>query len=315
MGLQQLQLFYMLTVAEEKSFSKAAEKLFISQPALSHCILRLEKQMGVKLFDRSTNPLSLTYAGVVFAQEAKQILELQHKLQTNMQDIADFKKGRLTIGISVFQSSLIFPLVLPKFHEKFPDIDIIPVEGNYTQLTDLAIRGITDLTFAATPLNIPRFKWEPLFSENVILMAPRSHYISKNASQFPPWTKIHLADLRKEPFILLHQGRRLRQIADQCFVNAGFQPRIIFESHIPETLYNLVGAGMGLSFGTDAFVRFASSNDKVTYFTLDEHLPSRTLSIIYLEGKYLPRAALEFITLTKEIFSKLSSCQPLSDVE
>lgn len=308
-----LQLQYMLRVAEEKSFSKAAGKLFISQPSLSHCIQRLEKQMGVQLFDRSTNPLSLTYAGEIFAEEAKHILAMQHKLQTHMQDIADFKKGRLTIGVSVYQSSLIFPMILPAFHEKFPEIEVIPMEGNFSQLEDFAIRGITDLTFATVPLNIPRFKWEPLFTENIVLMVPLSHHLSNNANKRPPWTEIQLSDLRNEPFILLSPGRRLRQLADQCFINAGFQPRIVFESHIPETIYNLVRAGMGLSFGTDMILQLGFSNDQVAYFTLAEHLPPRALSIVYQEGRYLPRAAFEFISLTKEIFTKRNAPPHASD--
>ena len=137
----------------------------------------------------------------------------------------------------------------------------------------------------------------------MLILLPISHPLSKKAGKQPPWPQIRLSDLRNESFILLNQGRRLRRIADQCFMNAGFQPKILLESQIPETIYNLVRAGMGITFGTDRFRKFGIYPEEVTYFALDEPLPPRAYSVIYQKERPLPRAALDFIALAKEVFA------------
>lgn len=300
MELRQLQ--YMLKVAEEGSFSKAAQKLYISQPSLSQCIQRIEQRFGLQLFDRVTTPLRLTYAGEVFVANARRMLNLNHQFQSQMQEIIDFKRGRLTIGVTNIRGSILFPNILPSFCRKFPGIEVSHKDGTLAELEDLAIRGETDLSLINLPLNKPHFISEPLFTESVVLIAPRSHPLNKLAVTRPPWPQIHLADLREEPFLLLQKGRKLRQLADQSFINAGFNPRIVFESDNHETILSLVKAGLGITFGLDVSAQF-SITDQVAFFTLDKPLPSQTFAAVYCKERHLSRAALEFIALTKDILS------------
>ena len=168
-------LQYMLKVAEEKSFSKAAQKLYIAQPSLSQYIQKLELQLGVQLFDRSTNPLRLTYAGELYAETAKNILNLKDQLSNQMEDISNFKKGRLTIGLSAFRSTYVMPKILPRFHEKFPGIDVVLVEGNSVKLEELAIKGITDISLMTLPIKENFFSYEPILSEKILLAIPPQH--------------------------------------------------------------------------------------------------------------------------------------------
>ena len=174
-------LQYMLKVAEEKSFSKAAQKLYIAQPSLSQYIQKLEQQLGVQLFDRSTNPLRLTYAGELYAETAKNILNLKDQLTNQMEDISNFKKGRLTIGLSAFRSTYVIPKILPLFHERFPGIDIVLMEGNSVKLEDLAIKGITDISIMTLPIKENFFSYEPIFIEKILLAIPMQHPASKEA--------------------------------------------------------------------------------------------------------------------------------------
>jgi DNA-binding transcriptional LysR family regulator len=300
MELKQLQ--YMLKVAEEGSFSKAAEELYISQPSLSQYIQRLEKQVGLQLFDRTTSPLRLTYAGEVFAENAKRMLTLNYQFQMQMQEIIDFRKGRLTIGIGNTRASILFPRVLPLFCRKFPKIEVIHKEGTFAELEDFALKGVTDFSLINLPVNKPYFISEPLFTDNILLITSRSHPLNKLDITQPPWPQIHLADLREESFLLLEKGRKLRELADQIFINAGFNPQIVFESSNPETILSLVKAGLGIAFSSDGLAKFRYS-DQLAFFTLDSPLPSRTISAVYCKERHLSRAALEFIALTKEILS------------
>ena len=128
------QFKYMIMVAEEKSFSRAAEKLFIAQPYLSQYIQKIEKEIGVKLFDRSCTPLKLTYAGEQFAKKARQILQLDSNLLQQMKDFTEERRGQITLGISPVRGAYILPIVLPAFRDRFPQVEISLYEGTSANL-------------------------------------------------------------------------------------------------------------------------------------------------------------------------------------
>ncbi|MGK0465332.1 LysR family transcriptional regulator [Clostridium sp.] len=309
------QLQYMLTVAEEKSFSKAAQKLYIAQPSLSQYIQKLEQQLGVQLFDRSTNPLRLTYAGELYAETAKKILSLNLQLSNQMEDISNFKKGRITIGLSSFRSAYIIPKVLPLFHKKFPGIDVVLVEGNSVKLEDLAVKGITDISIMTLPIKENFFSYEPIFRENILLAMPPNHPICKKsltnhrshqhdaASADNIHSEISLHELRDEPFILLKQHQKLHQIATSLCKQAGFSPKIILESESIEATHALVSSGMGIAFIPDSITLFPQTSITPIYFLIKDLETTRTLAVAYIKKRYLSRAAKEFITIMKDVLS------------
>jgi DNA-binding transcriptional LysR family regulator len=309
------QLQYMLKVAEEKSFSKAAQKLYIAQPSLSQYIQKLEQQLGVQLFDRSTNPLRLTYAGELYAETAKKILSLNVQLSNQMEDISNFKKGRLTIGLSPFRSAYIIPKVLPLFHKKFPGIDVVLAEGNSVKLEDLAVKGITDISIMTLPIKENFFSYEPIFRETILLAMPPNHPICKksltnhrsrqHASADNIHSEISLHELRDEPFILLKQHQKLRHIAISLCKQAGFNPKIILESESIEATHALVSAGMGIAFIPDSITLFPQTSITPIYFRIKDLQTTRTLIVANIKKRYLSRAAKEFITIMKDVFTTL----------
>ncbi|MBK5242223.1 LysR family transcriptional regulator [Clostridium sp.] len=307
------QLQYMLKVAEEKSFSKAAQKLYIAQPSLSQYIQKLEQQLGVKLFDRSTNPLRLTYAGELYAETAKKILNLNVQLSNQMEDISNFKKGRLTIGLSPFRSAYIIPKILPLFHEKFPGIDVVLVEGNSVKLEDLAVKGITDISIMTLPIKENLFSYEPIFRENILLAIPPKHPVCKksltnhhaqqHAAADHKHPEISLHELRDESFILLKQHQKLHQIAISLCNQARFTPKIILESESIEATHALVSSGMGIAFIPDSITLFPQTPITPVYFLIKDLETTRTLIVAYIKKRYLSRAAKEFITIMKDVLS------------
>ena len=299
------QLQYMLKVAEEKSFSKAAQKLYIAQPSLSQYIQKLERQLGVQLFDRSTNPLKLTYAGELYVETAKNILDLKDQLSNQMEDISNCKKGRLTIGLSAFRSAYIMPKILPRFYEKFPGIEVILSEGNSVKVEDLAIKGTTDISIMALPIKTELFSYEPILREKILLAIPPQHpfakkiknqYYSKNT-----YPVISLEELRDEPFILLKQHQKLHQIAISLCKQAGFKPKIILESESIEATHALVSSGMGISFIPDTITLFPQTATTPIYFLIKDLEPTRTLVLSYIKKRYISNAAKEFIIMMKDI--------------
>lgn len=304
-------LQYMLKVAEEKSFSKAAQKLYIAQPSLSQYIQKLEQQLGVQLFDRSTNPLRLTYAGEQYAKTARTILDLKDQLTKQMEDISNFKKGRLTIGLSTFRSTYIMPRILPLFHEKFPGIDVVLVEGNSLKLEDLAIKGITDISIMTLPIKENLFSFEPILREKTLLAFPPSHPIAKKMLANHYDEKYHAADhtypeiflneLRDEPFILLKQHQKLHHIAVSLCKQAGFKPNIILESESIEATQAFVSLGMGITFIPDTITLLAKTPTTPVYFQIKDLDTTRTLVVSFIKKRYLSRAAQEFIAIIKDV--------------
>jgi DNA-binding transcriptional LysR family regulator len=301
------QLQYMLKVAEEKSFSKAAQKLYIAQPSLSQYIQKLEQQLGVQLFDRSTTPLRLTYAGELYVETAKQILDLKDQLLQQMEDIANMQKGRLAIGLSAFRSTYIMPKVLPVFHKKFPGIEVVLLEGTSPELEALAAKGATDITITTLPVQEDLFSYEPILSEEILVAVPLNHPLGKkkDSELHNHRLQINLRCLKDEPFILLKQDQKLHQIAASLCRQAGFKPKIILESESIEAVHAFVTSGMGVSFIPDTIALFSKISQHPLYFSIEGLTSSRTMAAAYRKDRYLSRAANEFIDVMKDILGTL----------
>lgn len=286
------QFEYVMAIAEEKSFSAAAKKLYISQPSLSQYIMRLEKQLGIKLFDRTTNPLVLTYAGEKYLESAKNILNLESRLRRELGDIADSKKGRLTIGISIPTESYILPLLLPEFHKQFPGIDIVIKEHSSEHLEALLMEGKVDIAILYLPAQNDEIIYEPISVEKIFLVAPP-------ITEFENQQRLEFNHLKNEKFILLKPGKRMRFVADGIFVRAQFKPDILLEVGNLDTAYRLSEAGMGFTFISGNIIRALSKNQYQNCFLVDD--AAFTLALAYRREEYLTKAAREFISITKQI--------------
>ena len=168
-------LKYIITIAELKSISKAANELFISQPSLSSILSNLEKELGVTLFNRSTSPLSLTYAGEKYIKIAKEILSLESNLKKELFDISNMKKGKLTVGIPSVRGTHVLPLILPKFKEKFPAMEIHLIEGDSNYLEECLFSGKVDLVLTSLPTNHKKINCELLYEEKIMLACKKGY--------------------------------------------------------------------------------------------------------------------------------------------
>ena len=233
------QLHYVIQIAKEHNFSRAAEKLHIAQPSLSQQLSKLEKELGVLLVRRTTNSVELTHAGEVFVDKAQTILDNIEQLKTEMEDMAQMRRGRLVIGSLPITGSHILPIVLPEFGAAYPEIELVLVEDTTAKLEQLAASGQTDLSLLSLPLIDSSLVYQPLIREEIMLAVPPAHRLAGTTEP------VQLETLASEPFIVLKQGQGFRQIAVDLCAGAGFQPNIVFESSNIETVQSLVAAGMG----------------------------------------------------------------------
>lgn len=294
------QLEYVMAIIEEKSISKAAKKLYISQPSLSQYIIRLEERLGVKLFDRTGKLLSLTFAGEKYVETAKIMLDLNKKLQRELSDIADSKKGRIIIGIPNQTSRYILPLILPEFHKQFPEIELVIEEEVTMQLEEMLIEGKIDIAILNLPIKHDKILYEPISVERIFLVSPEN-YDFRSKRKLDNGQKLYFSYLRDEEFILLKQGQNMRITADKIFQQAQMEPRIILEVTNLDTAKRIAAAGMGFTFVPENVVWLSNVEKYKNYFLVDDI--TFTIVVAYRPNEYLTEATRKFITITKSIVS------------
>ncbi|WP_281888042.1 LysR family transcriptional regulator [Paenibacillus sp. YYML68] len=297
MELRQLQ--YALQIALDKNFSRAAEKLHIAQPSLSQQLSKLEKELGVLLFQRTTNSVEATYAGTLFVEKAQKILDLVEQLKMEMEDISQMRKGRLVVGSLPITGAHVLPLVLPEFRSRYPEIDVVLIEDSSSNLEQLTALGGADISLLSLPLNDDALDYIPVIEEEIKLAVPPGHPLAARSAE-KPRKPIELSALRAEPFIALKQGQGFRQLTMELCGSAGFRPNIVFESSNIETVQSFVAAGMGIAFVPDMVSRGKWSELAPVYLPLVGR-PTRVLVIAYRKGRYLSKAVAAFMDTFREV--------------
>ncbi|MCD8222798.1 MAG: LysR family transcriptional regulator [Clostridiales bacterium] len=307
-----LNLEYFLVAAEELNFTKAAKRLFISQQSLSNHISNMEKEFQVILFNRTT-PLTLTYAGQALKARAQQLIALKDETYKELADIKDFSVGQLTIGLSHTRGRRILPEVLPAYRDRFPNIELKLVEGNSSELARDLLHGDIDLLIDLLPIRVEQVETVPVCAEEILLVVPDVVLERQFPDRFEEVKErlrehTDLSLLRDCPFLLLHEGNRVRSIANELFEEAQMSPKIILETENIETTLALVMKGMGIIFYPRMFISerldhmIDQNSEKVglNFYPLDHERAHRMLAIGYHKGHYMSQAAREFIQIVKE---------------
>lgn len=229
------QLKNIVTIAEERSISKAAEKLYISQPALSQQLSKLEAKLGTPLFLRNKQNCSLTQAGEIYVRNATKILAIQKETYNQIYDLTSCRKGSISIGLSPGRSPFIVSDVLPEFLKEFPDVTVKVLDRHFFQIESMLMRGDLNLGFSMltdeevsskTP-----FSYISLGQEDLYVIISRDHPFAgrhpcPDGSDTPP---IDLKLFQNEEFALPTKGAKIRHFADQVFSRYGMNPTICYE--------------------------------------------------------------------------------------
>lgn len=301
-------IIYVLEIAKTKNFSQAAQNLFITQPSLSQYIRNFEESLGISLFDRSTKPLTLTYAGEQFVEKAQDILLLSQELKTKMSDVAGLKNERITFGCIAFRGRFFYPEVLPRFVEKYPGIDIVIKEEPTTAILEKQLlKGELDCCIQVLPVQNKGISYKVFAVEKLGLLAsPKQakRLIPKATKSLnSPYPEISLADLQDEKFVLQALPAAGRLHVDMAFKSENFTPKIAAESDSLDVVYALASSGMGLAFITDALIPVISPKYGAVFFTLKFQSPFITkYAFTYRTNSYLSKATLAFFEVIKEVY-------------
>ena len=301
-------LRYFLAVAEEKNITHAAEKLFISQQALSGHIRKLEEELGIQLFNR-TPVFSLTYAGRKLVEYAEQAINVERQIYRMAADINDDRYGELRVGISHTCGRAILPSILPRFRQRYPTLDVVLKEENSAEMERGLKQGDLDLMIDFTPISIEGAEYEPLIRERLFLVVPKALVEETYGSRAEEVIrrcddKPDLKLFRDFPFVLLRKGNRVRGMIDQYMAQIGFTPNVVLETENIETAYALANRGMGITVYPELFLWCIPQPPKedrpVEFFPLRDPVTVGTLAITHMRSHYISRAAEHFIEACKE---------------
>ena len=310
---------YAYKIFEEKSFTRAAEALFISQPSLSLSIKKLEDTLGMPIFDRSGREITLTDIGQKYISAIEEIRSIEKSLRDEIEDLQSLKKGRITIGSTIFVSSYILPPILKSFQAEYPNITISVLVENSATLESLLEKGSIDLIVDNAQKKIENeYEYLAIAKEQILLAVPEGFPINKDISSFEiksdviksrdDWYKNHpKIDVRlfkDEKFILLKYGNNMRQISNKIFRENDIVPNAIQEFDHLMTSINYAEAGFGICFITDSVLKYAKSLNNISFYLPDTSHSERTLYIIRKKSKYLSFAAQTLINhiLTAKIY-------------
>ncbi|MBR3108120.1 MAG: LysR family transcriptional regulator [Clostridia bacterium] len=310
MNFQNMEYFMM--AAETGNITRAAERLHISQQALSDCISRLESELGCRLFERRQG-LELTYSGRQYRAAVERMLDLHKQTVVMLNDINGNIRGELRIGISYTRGQAILPLVLPEFISQFPLVELSVQEGSTQMLESLLEHGEIDVMIGFAPFRIDRAESFPLMRDRLHLVIPKSllrnHWKTANRieARLSAFRENHdISIFRDFPFVMLKEGDRIRTITDQVFKTAHIKPLIKFETNNTQTAMALAAEGIGIAVCPELYLNsnYVASGTAGSYIRklvevcplFDDSL-SDTIAIGYNKDRYCGKIAESFIRL------------------
>ena len=290
MNFHQLRIFY--TVARCGSFSRAAEALDISQPAVSIQVQDLEKALGLGLLNRRAKGLQLTEVGETVYGYAHRIFSLSSELQEAIQDIEGLKSGQLTLGASTTPGEYILPVAIGRFRQLYPGIQVRLEISNTRNIVNQILQREIDLGMIGSR---PDSESEALemttyVDDEIVLVTGPAHALAKKG-------KLSLGDVAEAGLVAREEGSATRKTAEELFAHLGVQPRIAIElgSNQAVKLAAEAGAGVGVisRFGIGAEL----NTDRLRVLDVDGWQCIRPLTLVYLKEKRLSPAQRAFLQL------------------
>ena len=274
---------YVCALARCQSFSKAAEELFISQPALSIYISKLEKNLGAELFTRKDKKLVLTYTGKCYVEKAKKMLRLENEFTAQLAKIKGERAGLIRIGMQLRRTACFYAPLLAAFKKEYPSVEVELVEGIHTELENAYNNDEIDLLLCNNADKRGDSEMELICQERLLVALPPTHFANALAKevQGDKYKKLPLNCLEGETSILQGLSQGLRRSAEKAMRQEGVQPgKVITVSNI-ETAMQLVGENIGVGFNRETYAKHMYYNKKVMYYSIGDPPYQSDFSLLY----------------------------------
>lgn len=291
------QIENILAIEQEQSISKAAEKLFLTQSALNQQLLKLERELGTPLFERRRHSMYPTYAGRIYLATARQMVDMKQETYKIIHDIAEETSGEIAVAYTPERGSLMFSHVYPIFHERYPNVVFRIREARVKTMEQLVLKREVTMACStyARDLKHPDLEYLDMCEELIVLGVPKSHPLAHLAGErsWETFPEVDLKLFREDPFILSSKTTRIREMTDRTFENAGFRPKVLFESTSTSTVINMVKNQICPAFFPQSYVE---PDAPIVYFTVSPK-ESWMRCMAILKGSYLTKPEKYFIQL------------------
>ena len=305
---------YVYEVYKERSFTKAAQNLYIIQPSLSARIKKIEEIIGEPLFDRSTTPLQLTEVGKVYIEAAEEITQIEQRVENYINDLAGLKTGNLAVGASTLFAAYVVPSLITQFNQKFPDVHIQLIEGNTAELEEMLGSNALDFVIDNYHYDSILYNKELYCEENILLAVPKHFAVNEELGMYQlsykniknknylnqKYPAVPLGRFADLPFIMLTQGNDTRTRGDRLCRNVGFKPNIVLEFNQQSTAYMASSTQLGATFISDILVSQLPTFENLVYYKLDGEEAKRKVFFYYKTHKYKTRVMEEFVRMMHE---------------
>ena len=299
MNLKQLEAF--VQVAEGGSFSKAAKKLYLTQPTISAHVAALEKELNVRLFVRNTKEVSLSEDGKDLYKYARQMVDLEKKIDERFGTREEGGKHCITIAASTIPSQYLLPKVLMRFNEKYPEEQLKIMETDSAKVVTQIVEHMVDVGFTGTVLEKKHCKYMPFYKDELVIITPNTEKYQK--------LKDHMTDdiswLLEEHVILREEGSGTRKEAEKQLKHAGVDLSdldIIASIENQETIKKSVRQGMGISILSKLATADEAEAGYVLAFPIPKADKGRDINLVYNKNYQLSRSAERFIKVVKEVY-------------
>ena len=299
MNLKQLEAF--VQVAEGGSFSKAARELYLTQPTISAHISSLEKELNVRLFVRNTKEVSLSDNGKDLYKYAKQMVDLQGKIEEHFGMKKDSGKHCITIAASTIPAQYLLPKVLMCFNEKYPEEQFKIKETDSAQVVTQIVDCMADVGFTGTVLEKKHCKYIPFYKVELVIIAPNTEKYRRFQEECPN----DISWLKREHVIMREEGSGTRKEAEKQLRSAGVNMadlEIIASIENQETIKKSVRQGIGVSILSRLAATDEAKAGQMLIFPIPGADEGRDINVVYNRNYQLSRSAERFIKIVKEVY-------------
>lgn len=296
-GIKLRQLEYFLAIADTLHFSKAAEKLFVTQPTLSHQLAELETHLGKALFDRSGKNIRLTQVGQVFHAYAKRTVDELAAGCAALEELDALRRGHLVIGASQSFTRKLLPPVIAEFMRTYPDVRLTVKEMMAPMIEEELAAGDLHMGIAFVPARLEETAVESLFTERLMLVVGTAHRLAARK-------RVRLADLAREPLVLMTRDYYTRTLVDRYFDQLGLQPNIVCETNALGLMMDLAAASRVVTLLPESTI---DPSARVAVIPVFEPVPIRVTALLWSKRHHRTIAATTFAGLLRE---RLQDAEP-----
>lgn len=290
---------YVLTVLKEGSFTNAAKKLYVSQPSLSQIIKTAESNLGAPIFDRSTDPITLTPAGQLYVEAARQVTTISTNLRKQVEELSKEEFGTIRLGISVQRGMELLPELYPRFKKRFPHVGLELHEQGSATMEKSVLEGEVGIALLTTFPRHEELVYDLIQEEKLVLIVNRECELAKRIA---PGTPIDILEARDETFISSQSGHSVRTIQDSLFITRDMKPKIDLITISIEVGKHVVAASPVVMACPDSYVETDNLPDSAyfSYPILGVENP-RHFYACYRKDMYITKYMKGFLEILHEI--------------